>query len=158
MSRSWAIFKYSISASSLVQRQKERKRLRGIQRKEKRKTEGGRRGGAEVERNRRSDLVSSAFVCGICRVCVIYKNSATQLLRGWKHNHSADTKHNYNSLTGLRGHAWWQTRLIPIPPREKTNAQNSSPFLSTVLLASQGQLSKKKKKKNISILWWLSKN
>lgn len=30
---------------------------------------------------------------------------------------------------------------------EKTNAQNSSPFLSTVLLASQGQLSKKKKKK-----------
>lgn len=35
---------------------------------------------------------------------------------------------------------------------EKTNAQHSSPFLSTVLLASQGQLSKKEKKKNISIL------
>lgn len=33
---------------------------------------------------------------------------------------------------------------------EKTNAQNSSPFLSTVLLASQGQLSKKKKKRTLA--------
>lgn len=155
MSRSWAIFKYSISASSLVQRQTESERdWGGSKGMEKRGREGW------EERRCRSGEKKQIRPCFLCfcvehlSCCVIYKNSATELLRGWKHKHSTDTKHNSNSLTGFRGHAWWKRRLILMPPRLQilweTENKRIKLFYSSLsaawladLLWFQGQLSKK---------------